>query len=498
MTLTATPFVSETSHGAWPDAATLQRLVGRPQDAAAAGSNSSDAERIEQLESEMAEWKEQLENMPQAVKDSLRDDISENKFGVSGEHSVAIMRKTLAYKVDTKCFFLFDYEVGAGGERKIICDAGSPLTKDMLASLFFDSQMSSNDSKKIERRNLCDDKVFISARVLSEPKKQALGDPQSKIYKDFEMLRIRQQTMVKNSQCMLKTINFASRALQPLGYFWSKMRMMGTLWISQCTSLLNYKKFKVFCIRVFTLALILCISWEWIAASWSDSETICIWQDLLGIVRCVCSGLTVIPFGWRWTLQRWTRSQETSFADRKNWRLDLALGLRDPLPARSVRLLRALLVQTLRSEVRELLSLHVTKLLRRLERVRADRQPLLDLPLHQRLDRLRLLREKTPKRRSEGKSFARLFFFYSLPSGFVFVSACYAAMAAIDSYGFVGVYSFASHTASTETGVPSYRGSVGSGFIDTSVRCPSGCGTSGAPPALPSHDRCPRLMSFPL
>ena len=203
--------------GTWPDAATLQRLVGRPQDAAAAGSNSSDAERIEQLESEMAEWKDQLENMPQAVKDSLRDDISENKFGVSGEHSVAIMRKTLAYKVDTECFFLFDYEVGAGGERKIICDAGSPLTKDMLASLFFDRQMSSNDSKKIERRNLCDDKVFISARVLSEPKKQALGDPQSKIYKDFEMLRIRQQTMVKNSQCLLKTINFASRALQPLG-----------------------------------------------------------------------------------------------------------------------------------------------------------------------------------------------------------------------------------------------------------------------------------------
>jgi len=192
-------------------------MVGRPQDAAFAGSNSSDAERIEQLESEMAEWRDQLENMPQAVKDSLRDDISENKFGVSGEHSVAIMRKTLAYQVDTKCFFLFDYEVGAGGERKIICDAGSPLTKDMLASLFFDSQMSSNDSKKIERRNLCDDKVFISARVLSEPKKQALGDPQSKIYKDFEMLRIRQQTMVKYSQCMLKTINFASRALQPLG-----------------------------------------------------------------------------------------------------------------------------------------------------------------------------------------------------------------------------------------------------------------------------------------
>jgi hypothetical protein len=31
------------------------------------------------------------------------------------------------------------------------------------------------------------------------------------------MLRIRQQIMVKNSQCLLKTINFASRALQPLG-----------------------------------------------------------------------------------------------------------------------------------------------------------------------------------------------------------------------------------------------------------------------------------------
>jgi hypothetical protein len=49
----------------------------------------------------------------------------------------------------------------------------------MLASLFFDSEMSSNDSKKIVRRNLFDDNVFISARVISEAKKQVLGDPRN-------------------------------------------------------------------------------------------------------------------------------------------------------------------------------------------------------------------------------------------------------------------------------------------------------------------------------
>jgi hypothetical protein len=102
----------------------------------------------------------------------------------------------------------------------------------------------------------------------------------------------------------------------------------------------------------------------------------------------VCNGLTEIPFGRRWTLQSWTRSHETSFADRKNWRVDLAIsGTRCPL---AVRLLRALLVQTLRSEVQELLSLYVTKIGRRLQRVWVDRQPLLDLPLHRRHDQLRL------------------------------------------------------------------------------------------------------------
>ena len=58
------------------------------------------------MELAMKGWREQLENMPQAVKDSVRYDISDNKLGVSGEYFVAIMRKTLAYKVDTKCFIL--------------------------------------------------------------------------------------------------------------------------------------------------------------------------------------------------------------------------------------------------------------------------------------------------------------------------------------------------------------------------------------------------------
>jgi hypothetical protein len=79
----------------------------------------------------------------------------------------------------------------------------------MLASLFFDSEMSSNDSKKIVRRNLFDDNVLSQRELFLKLRNKSWGI--------LEMLRIRQQIMIKNSQCLLKTINFASRALQPLG-----------------------------------------------------------------------------------------------------------------------------------------------------------------------------------------------------------------------------------------------------------------------------------------
>ena len=198
---------------AWPSASQLQSVVGdgvpKIAGGSSGGSAASDSERIDEVEAAIAEWKEQLAGLPETVKESLRGDISENKFGVSGENTVAILRKTLAFKVDPHKFFLFDYQLDNQGGRKVVCDAENPLTKEMLAGLFFDSVMSINDSKKIERRNLCDEKVFISARQLTTAKKLNLGDEKSQLYRDYEMFRIRHTPL-------LKTINFASRALIPL------------------------------------------------------------------------------------------------------------------------------------------------------------------------------------------------------------------------------------------------------------------------------------------
>ena len=94
----------------WPNASQLQSVVGDGawiaggsrggSGAGSEGSVVSDSDRIDQVEAAVGEWQEQLANLPETVKESLRGDISENKFGVSGENTVAILRKTLAFKVD--------------------------------------------------------------------------------------------------------------------------------------------------------------------------------------------------------------------------------------------------------------------------------------------------------------------------------------------------------------------------------------------------------------
>ena len=57
--------------------------------------------------------------------------------------------------------------------------------------------------------------IFLTTMFLSQ--RELFLKLRNKSWGILEMLRIRQQIMVKNSQCLLKTINFASRALQPLG-----------------------------------------------------------------------------------------------------------------------------------------------------------------------------------------------------------------------------------------------------------------------------------------
>jgi hypothetical protein len=182
-------------------------------DSGSGSGNSADAARMEEMENLLAEYKDQLNNMPESVKDMLKKSISENAFGVSGDNSLATLRKTLQYKVAVDEFYLFDHAIAADGSRTVICDGTAPLSRDMLDKLFFDNVMSSKDSQKIERRTLMDERVFISARHLSDAKTQVLGGTGSKEFRDYDILRVRQQAHVKNSQPLLKIIHHASRSV---------------------------------------------------------------------------------------------------------------------------------------------------------------------------------------------------------------------------------------------------------------------------------------------
>lgn len=208
----------------WPSANQLRAFVGEPVATSSGDSNESDSARLQLLELQLQKKQQQLDDMPGQVIHKLRQDISENKFGVTGDKSVAVLRRTMAFPVDPQCFFLYGYDLDENGARHVLCDSERPLSRELLAALYFDSTMSSAVVNKIERRNLMDGDYFISARQLSDAKKQNLGDPSSKLHQDFERLRIRQQSQIKNSQPLLKIINHTSRAFNPLGVLLERMR----------------------------------------------------------------------------------------------------------------------------------------------------------------------------------------------------------------------------------------------------------------------------------
>ena len=186
---------------------------GHGSDSSSGSGNSADAARMQEMESLLAEYKYQLENMPESVKDMLKKSISENAFGVSGDSSLATLRKTLQYKVAVDKFYMFDHAIAADGARTVICDSTAPLSRDMLDKLFFDNVMSAKDSQKIERRTLMDEHVFICARHLSDANTQVLGGTGSKEFRGYDILRVRQEAHVKNSQPLLKIIHHASRSV---------------------------------------------------------------------------------------------------------------------------------------------------------------------------------------------------------------------------------------------------------------------------------------------
>jgi hypothetical protein len=198
----------------WPTSVALQSFAGNEGELVVDDSHSggSDSLRMEEIERTMAEYKDNLGGVSESVVRYLRDEISENRFGLSGDSSMATLRKTIGFDMDVENVYIFHYDIQPDGGRKVICDNAHPLTKQMLASLFFDSSISAKVEKVIERRNLISDKCFFAARVLPDVKKQVLGGEQGHHFKEHDVLRIRQQTMVKNAQPSLKIIHHTSAA----------------------------------------------------------------------------------------------------------------------------------------------------------------------------------------------------------------------------------------------------------------------------------------------
>ena len=197
----------------WPTSIALQNFAGAIGEAVDDGdSGSSERIRMEEVERKIEEYRDELGGVSESVVRYLRDEISENRFGLSGDSSMATLRKTIGFDLDVENFYVFHYDIRPDGGRDVICDNSHPLSKTMLAGLFFDSEISPKIEKVIERRNLISDKCFFAARVLPDAKKQVLGGEQGHHFKEHDMLRIRQQTMVKNAQPSLKIIHHTSAA----------------------------------------------------------------------------------------------------------------------------------------------------------------------------------------------------------------------------------------------------------------------------------------------
>ena len=126
----------------WPQQREVVALVGKPDAGSDDGSHDSSKERLVQMEQELAMYKDQLEHMPDTVKETLRTSISENTFGVSGDNSMAVLRKTMAWKLEPDEFFLFSHFSKPDGSRDAICDSATPLERSILETLFFDNEMS--------------------------------------------------------------------------------------------------------------------------------------------------------------------------------------------------------------------------------------------------------------------------------------------------------------------------------------------------------------------
>ena len=197
----------------WPSLGSLSAFAVPPgSDADSGAGGEPAAEQIAELASRLAAAEKTLASVPDAVQAQLRSDIAENRFGVGGNASMATLRKTLAFNLNPKEFFLYGSDVETDGSRRVLCDASNPLSRSKLDRFFFENQLTEQDAARINRRSLVPDSVMVSARVLENEHKAAIGGEGSSRCQAHEQLRIRQQTHIKQSQPLLKVVAFASSA----------------------------------------------------------------------------------------------------------------------------------------------------------------------------------------------------------------------------------------------------------------------------------------------
>ena len=96
----------------WPTSIALQNFAGAIGEAVDDGdSGSSERIRMEEVERKIEEYRDELGGVSESVVRYLSDEISENRFGLSGDSSMATLRKTIGFDLDVTNFYIFNYDI---------------------------------------------------------------------------------------------------------------------------------------------------------------------------------------------------------------------------------------------------------------------------------------------------------------------------------------------------------------------------------------------------
>ena len=168
---------------------------------------------VSDLKAELATLKaSQLD--PAKLQASMRDtfalDVSENRFAVGSQSTVAIQRRTLAFHVNPEAFYLYQFRLHEEGRSRDLVPGS--VDRDFLRKHLFDSQLTPEDIKKMERRSLVPESLWTQANARDVEDIAILGGDSSATFKQDESYRIQQQALLKKCQHIVHVIASSSRA----------------------------------------------------------------------------------------------------------------------------------------------------------------------------------------------------------------------------------------------------------------------------------------------